>query len=92
MIVARFIGLLMDIVGRAKVEVEAEGAMTLHELIRIISESYNRDFERAVLAEEGISTNVVILLNGKSAGLFGGLKAVVDAGDEVVFMPFIGGG
>ena len=70
-----------------------EGA-TLRELITNIAESGHPVFKKRFLnsKSDGLSPDIIVLINGAEASIHGGMAAVLTEGSEVIFLPTVHGG
>ncbi|MFQ6057277.1 MAG: ubiquitin-like small modifier protein 1 [Anaerolineae bacterium] len=89
----RFFGHLRGLAGIKEETVQlAEGAH-LADLLQRLADSHAPDFKDHLLTEEGeVKPFVRVLIAGREAGLVGGLKAPLQDGDEVAFLPATAGG
>lgn len=92
-VTVRFIGPLRSILGKSKLAIENESAISLRKALDKIVEELPQIKQALFDPElEDPRPNVLILVNGKEIGVLNGLETILKNGDEVVFVPVIHGG
>jgi molybdopterin synthase sulfur carrier subunit len=92
-VTVRFIGPLRSILGKSKLGIEHENAISLRKALDKIVEELPQIKQALFDPElEDPRPNVLILVNGKEIGVLNGLETILKNGDEVVFVPVIHGG
>jgi molybdopterin synthase sulfur carrier subunit len=92
-ITVKFIGSLRSIVGKSKINIMFEDAVSIREATRRIVEKLPT-LKRVLIDpdRENSRPNVLIIVNGKEISVLNGLETMLKDGDEVVFVPVSHGG
>ncbi|MEM2194504.1 MAG: MoaD/ThiS family protein [Candidatus Methanomethylicia archaeon] len=64
----------------------------LKDLIKIIILINNQEFNRRLIINGLLSSDVLVFVNGVEINVLSGLNTVLKRGDEVVFLPTVHGG
>lgn len=84
--IIRLLTQLADKAGTKKLELKLlEGNIKIRELLAIIARSDN--IAAAVLSNRDLADDVYILINGVHFSQLGGLEAIVNNNDVVIFVP-----
>jgi len=84
---------IAKIISGRKISIELSELSTLHELLREMTRAYGQEFFDAVCNEAGyLEDKVAILVNGINAAVHGGAAMQLKDGDDVLILPFTGGG
>lgn len=89
----RFVGSLRGASGRSKITFEIERSLSLEELIKELSQQtpvLSRVFGQS--ENRKLTSNMLILVNGKEISALDGLDTILKEGDDVVFVPVVHGG
>jgi hypothetical protein len=79
--------------GRAGIEIDQPGPLSLGDLIvRELAARYGAGFVIALIDGDGLRPGYVVLINGRNATQVGGLQAVVADGATVLFTVPVAGG
>lgn len=89
----KFLAILYDLMGVMSDIVEAPEGATVRDLIALIDGKYGGRLSKEILyADGGLRDEYNILVNGRAIDYLQGLRTPLKDGDEVVFMPPVGGG
>jgi len=84
---------IANILSGRKIFVMLPEPSTLHGLLRELTKVYGQEFYEAVCNETGyLEDRVAVLINGTSAAVLGGASTQLKDGDDVLILPFTGGG
>jgi len=67
-------------------------AVTIEELLEILSEKTGKDLKRLMIRDGDLNPLVIVFVNGKNVRHDKGLKTTVKSGDEVSVVPAVAGG
>lgn len=67
-------------------------AVTIEELVEILSEKTGKDLKRLMIRDGDLNPLVIEFVNGKNVRHDKGLKTTVKSGDEVSVVPAVAGG
>ncbi len=81
--------LVLEVAG---LEIEADGPVTVRQLISIASEKLGTDISAKLMDGDKIKRGTMILVNGKNIHHLNGLDTLVKPGDRVAVFPPAGGG
>ena len=70
----------------------AGGVSSVEELLRELSRRYGTTFEKEVFEGEALSSQVIIMVNGRHVAHTGGASTPLQDGDTVAIFPLLGGG
>jgi molybdopterin synthase sulfur carrier subunit len=87
----RYFARIRELTGENEVEWD-KPADTLGMLMHDLADHYGQGFRRRVLADAGLSSMIIVLINGHDARHLGGAEAPLRADDTVSIFPPIGGG
>jgi molybdopterin synthase sulfur carrier subunit len=73
-------------------EVEADCCGTLYELLIQLCESYGSNFRRKIFNGNEISSEIIILINGRNIVHLQGIDTVLSNEDEISIFPVVAGG
>jgi len=92
-VTVRFFTTLREITQRGEEVVELSRDLTVEELLKRLSEQYDRQFAEYVFDEQGkIRPHFQLLVNGENIASLHGLKTRLRRGDDVAIVPPVGGG
>ena len=92
MIVINLYGTLRLTAGLSSVMIEADGPMTLCELIDLACETKTPKLRSDLLDGNTIKKGTLLLVDGRNVLFLDGLETQVQAGQEIAFFPPGGGG
>jgi len=85
-------------VGKSEIDLEVSEQYTVGDLLREMDNRYGTRFREVMRSDPfegyvpGDSSSPLLLVNGRSVNLQKDLKKRLKKGDEVVFLPAMGGG
>ena len=89
--VVRFFASIRNITGVKEVE-WGEPALTLGDLLRLLSDRYGAEFRRWVLDGEELGGSVMVVVNGNDARHQAGLATPLVETDVISILPIMAGG
>jgi molybdopterin synthase sulfur carrier subunit len=89
----KFIGSLRSMSGKSKFTLNLEDNVPLSEVIKKVADKLPK-LSRALIDSdrEIVSSNALILVNGKDISVLDGLETLLKDGDEVTLVPVLHGG
>jgi molybdopterin synthase sulfur carrier subunit len=87
----RYFAKIRELSGENEVEWD-KPADTVGMLMCDLADHYGQDFRRQVLAGDGLSSTIIVLVNGYDVRHLGGADAPLHPDDTVSIFPPIGGG
>ncbi|KYH38849.1 MAG: molybdenum biosynthesis protein MoaD [Candidatus Hecatellales archaeon B24] len=87
-----FFTTLRDITGKREEVVRLPPKATVGELLDSLSRRYGPKFVEYVFEKGEVRPNLIVMVDGKSIALMGGLKAPLKDGNIVAILPAFGGG
>jgi len=69
-----------------------EGAFSVEELLRLLCRRYGKTLENEVFEGNTLSSQVIVMVNGRHIAHTGGPLTPVKDGDTVALFPLLGGG
>lgn len=89
-IIIRFFGVFRSVAGKDKLTIKFKDSVPLKEAIKKIVKEIPR-LRRTLIDPdlEDPRPNTLILVNGKEISVLNGLEAMLEDGDEVVFIPVL---
>ena len=92
-VTVRFFTTLRELAREREEEIELESAVTVGDLMSILSEKYGRQFTDYLYDKRGnVRSYLMFLVNGKSITAFQGLETELRDRDKVAILPLVGGG
>ena len=92
-VTVRFFTSLREKTQKREEVVELSGDITMMELLKRLSERYDRQFADYLYDKQGkIRSHFQLLVNGRNIATLQGLQTKLRAGDEVAIVPPVGGG
>ena len=92
-ITIKFIGALRHITGKTQLTINFEKEMLLKELLARISREMPKLEKSFSNQQDGdLTSNALILVNGREISVLDGLQTKLSDGDEIVFVPVVHGG
>lgn len=90
----KLVGILRGLAGTGNVSLKLEKPAALREVIRRLTESFPRNFKRALIDQEldDPRPNALILVNGREISVLEGLETEIKDGDSIVLVPVTHGG
>jgi sulfur-carrier protein len=89
----KFIGALRHITGKTQLTINFEKEMLLKELLARISREMPKLEKSFSNQQDGdLTSNALILVNGREISVLDGLQTKLSDGDEIVFVPVVHGG
>jgi molybdopterin synthase sulfur carrier subunit len=73
-------------------EMIAEECDTLRDLLQMLSRLYGKKFEDKVLKNGELSSEVIILINGRHIQHYDGINTKLSKNDEISIFPVVAGG
>jgi molybdopterin converting factor small subunit len=74
------------------IDVEVPDDSTVRQVVNKIVELGGEDLRKLIMHNDGISGNLIVMLNMKDVETFGGIDIVVHDGDEIAILPHVQGG
>ncbi|MEM2754794.1 MAG: MoaD/ThiS family protein [Candidatus Methanomethylicia archaeon] len=91
LIVVKFMAILKRIALKPVIMFDID-EIKLKDLIKIIILINNQEFNRRLIINGLLSSDVLVFVNGVEINVLSGLNTVLKRGDEVVFLPTVHGG
>ena len=92
-VTVRFFTTLREITKKRKEEIELPSAITVGDLMSLLSKKYGRRFTGYVYDEKGrTGPHLQFLVNGRNTASSQGLKTRLEDRDDVAIIPPVGGG
>ena len=89
----RFFTSLREITGKKVDEIQSQNAITVEELLTLLSEKYDENFTEYVYTKRGtVQDFLSFLVNGKNINVLQGFDTELKQGDTVAILPPVGGG
>lgn len=88
----KLFGVLYELVGSFKLELNVAGKLTIKDLIDLLSQTFNPKISEVLLNGDGLRSDYIIMVNGKAIEWINGLNTSLNDGDEVVMLPSAEGG
>ncbi|MEL9990836.1 MAG: ubiquitin-like small modifier protein 1 [Thermoproteus sp.] len=88
----RYLATLYDLIGTMKEAVEVPDGATVLDLIKVLDERHGGRLSREILDGDRLKDEYNVLVNGRAIDYLAGMATRLKDGDEVVFMPPVGGG
>ncbi|TEB16403.1 ThiS family protein [Pelotomaculum sp. FP] len=86
----RFFAHIRDYTGTK--EIYCGHCQTLKDLLEKLSEQYGKNFQAKVFQGENLSSEVVIMVNGRHVAHLAGLATKLNENDDISIFPVLGGG
>ena len=79
--------------GESGLTLELPDGSSVRDLLIIVAARYGDELSEYLFTDEGgLHSHVVVILNGRGAGVLEGLDTTLNDGDRVAILPTIGGG
>jgi len=92
-VIVRFFTTIREVTGKREEKIELKSAVTVEDLMGILSEKYGRRFTDYLCDKNGkMKPYIMFLVNGKSITALQGLKTELRDRDKVAILPTVGGG
>ena len=90
----RYLGPIRAMLNKREEEVEVSLKTTIHELLRKLSDTHGKTFEREVFEDDGenVRDELIVTVNGKAIGQLNGMRTGLKLGDAVALLPLFAGG
>ncbi len=90
----KLLAVLRGLTERSEFQVTVQEGATLRELVSNIANNAHPVFKKRFLnsKSDGLSPDIIVLINGAEASIQGGMEAVLKEGSEVIFLPTVHGG
>jgi molybdopterin converting factor small subunit len=90
----KLLAVLRGLTEKSEFQVTVPEGATLRELVTNIAENAHPVFKKRFLnsKSDGLSPDIIVLINGAEASIHGGMAAVLREGSEVIFLPTVHGG
>jgi molybdopterin synthase sulfur carrier subunit len=90
---AKFFTSLREITGKKVDEVQLQSAITVEELLILLSEKYGKKFREYIYNKKGkVHGFLSFLVNGKNINVLQGFDTKLKQGDIIAILPPVGGG
>ena len=73
-------------------EIEIEHCKTLKELLIRLCQKYGKKFESKIFKDDSLSSEIIILVNGRNIVHLHGLDTFLSSEDEISIFPVVAGG
>jgi molybdopterin synthase sulfur carrier subunit len=73
-------------------EINIKKYETIEELLKVLCSTYGKTFEKKVFVEGKLSSEVIILVNGRHIIHCDGINTRLSEGDEISIFPVVAGG
>jgi MoaD family protein len=74
------------------IDVEVPNDSTVRQVVNRVVELGGEELRKLIMHDNGISGNLIVMLNKKDVETLGGIDIVVHDGDEVAILPHVQGG
>ena len=89
----KFFTSLREITGKKVDEIQLQTAITVDELLTLLSEKYGKNFREYIYNKKGeVQGFLSFLVNGKNVNLMQGFDTKLQENDVVAILPPVGGG
>jgi molybdopterin synthase sulfur carrier subunit len=89
----KFFTSLREITDKKVDEIQLKNAITIEELLNILSEKYSKEFREYIYNKKGkVQDFLSFLVNGKNINVLQGFDTKLKQGDTIVILPPVGGG
>lgn len=90
----KLLAVLRGLTEKAEFKVEVAEGSTLRDLVSRIANDSPAVFKKRFLnsKSDGLSPDIIVLIDGAEASIHGGMAAVLREGSEIVFLPTVHGG
>jgi molybdopterin synthase sulfur carrier subunit len=89
----KFFTSLREITGKKVDEIHLQNAITVEELLTLLSEKYGKKFREYIYnKKEKVQDFLSFLVNGKNINVLQGFDTELKQGDTVAILPPVGGG
>jgi len=89
----RFFTSLREITGKKVDEIQSQEAITVEEMLTLLSQKYGKNFKEHVYTKNGqVQEFLSFLVNGKNINVLQGFDTELKHGDTVAILPPVGGG
>ncbi len=85
-------GPIRRVVGEPVIKLSVEEQSTIRDVIDAVIVLYGTQLAKIILENDGISGNLIILLNRRDTNRLDGLNTLVSEGDEIALLPHVQGG
>ena len=87
----KYFATFRDLTGETSLQLN-ESPAGIAELLELLSVRYGKAFRNAVFEDGVLSSNLILLVNGRNVRLTGGLSTPLSPTDEVSVFPMVAGG
>jgi molybdopterin synthase sulfur carrier subunit len=89
----KFFTSLREITDKKVDEIQLKNAITIEELLNILSEKYSKEFREYIYNKKGkVQDFLSFLVNGKNINVLQGFDTKLKQGDTIAILPPVGGG
>lgn len=90
----KLLAVLRGLTEKSEFQVTIQEGATLQELVSDITNNAHPVFKKRFLNSKsnGLSPDIIVLIDGAEASIHGGMGAVLKDGSEVIFLPTVHGG
>jgi len=89
----KFFTSLREITGKKVDEIQLQNAITVDELLTLLSEKYGKNFREYIYNKKGDMQGFLsVLVNGKNINIMQGFDTKLQENDVVAILPPVGGG
>ncbi len=89
----KFFTFLREITGKKVDTIQLQDAITVKELVRMLSEKYGKEFREYIYDKDGVTQEFLsFLINGKNINKMQGFDTKLGDQDVIAILPPVGGG
>ena len=89
----KFFTSLREITGKKTDKIQLENAITIEELLTLLSYKYGKNFREYIYDKKGkVQGFLSFLVNGKNINILEGFDTKLKQGDNIAILPPVGGG
>jgi molybdopterin synthase sulfur carrier subunit len=89
----KFFTSLREITGKKADELQLQNAITVKELLTLLSEKYGKNFREYIYDKKGkVQDFLSFLVNGRNINVLQGFDTELKQGDTIAIIPPVGGG
>ncbi len=89
----KFFTSLREITGKKADEIQLQNAITVKELLNLLSEKYGEKFREYIYNKKGkVQDFLSFLVNGRNINVLQGFDTELKQGDTIAIIPPVGGG
>ena len=89
----KFFTSLREITGKKVDQIQMQDAITVNELVKMLSEKYGKKFREYIYDKDGVTQEFLsFLVNGKNINKMQGFDTKLEDQDVIAILPPVGGG